>query len=135
MDEIFGLTQEEVADDFISGIDRHLELEDARKNARHGFTDVLPSPHTLSDVVREFEYWKWLYWIRDATGRESENQHSEGLSLEVYHREDWLDTQLAIISPIHQQEAIDVLKWLLKSDRHERGDEVNAILMNLVTKG
>ena len=27
-----------------------------------------------------------------------------------------------------------MLKWLLKSDRHEGRDEVDAILMNLVTK-
>ncbi|HCF8172947.1 TPA: helix-turn-helix domain-containing protein [Klebsiella pneumoniae] len=135
VDENFGLTREEVADGSISGIERYLELEDARKDAHHGFTDVLPSPHTLSDVVREFDYWTWLYWIRDAAGRELGHQYSEGLSQEVYDREDWLDTQLATISPIHQQEAIDVLKWLLKSDRHEGRDEVDAILMNLVTKG
>lgn len=132
--EDFGLTQEEVADGYILGIERHLELEDARKNAHHGFTDVLPSPYTLSDVVREFEYWKWLYWVRDAAGRELGYQDSEVLSQEVYDREDWLDTQLAIISPIHQQEAIDVLKWLLRSDRHEGRDEMDAILMNLIGK-
>ncbi|WP_032743371.1 hypothetical protein AAFA31_20650 [Klebsiella michiganensis] len=72
--------------------------------------------------------------IRDAAGRELGHQYSEGLSQEVYDREDWLDTQLATISPIHQQEAIDVLKWLLKSDRHEGRDEMDAILMNLIGK-
>ncbi|MFY4828529.1 hypothetical protein ACON67_27620, partial [Klebsiella pneumoniae] len=62
------------------------------------------------------------------------NQRGAGQSQEVYDREDWLDTQLATISPIHQQEAIDVLKWLLKSDRHEGRDEMDAILMNLIGK-
>lgn len=80
VDEDFGLTREEVADGSISGIERYLELEDARKNAHRGFTDVLPSPHTLSDVVREFEYWKWLYWMRDAAAGELGFQHTEGLS-------------------------------------------------------
>ena len=130
----YGIVREEVGDGCIFGIDRYLELEDMRKNAHHGFTDVLPSPHTLSDVVREFEYWKWLYWVRVAAGRELGHQHSEGLNQEVYDREDWLDTQLATIRPIHQQEAIDILKWLLKSDRHEGRDEIDVILMNLIDK-
>ncbi|MDK6509602.1 helix-turn-helix domain-containing protein [Klebsiella oxytoca] len=132
VDENFGLTEEEVGSGHIYGIDRYMELEDARKNAHHGFTDVLPSPHTLSDVVREFEYWKWLYWMRDAAAGELGLQHTEGLSQEVYDREDWLDTQLATISPIYQQEAVNVLKWLLKSDRHEGRDCMDAILMNLM---
>ena len=36
VDENFGLTREEVADGSISGIERYLELEDARKDAHHG---------------------------------------------------------------------------------------------------
>lgn len=39
---------------------------------------------------------------------------------------------LATLRPRHQREAVDVLKWLLQSERHEGRDEMDTILLNLV---
>ena len=66
----FGMTKEESAEGATYGIDRHLEVESARMVAQDGFSDVLPDPHTLSDVVREFEYWNWLYEMRHTASKE-----------------------------------------------------------------
>lgn len=128
----FGMTEEESAEGAIYGIDRHLEVEDARKAAHDGFCDVLPDPHTLSDVVREFEYWNWLYEMRHTASKELGWQYGAEHRQEVYDREDWLDGKLSIIRPRHQREAVDVLKWLLQSERHDGRDELDGILLNLV---
>lgn len=64
------MTEEEASSGSISGADRYFEVEDARKAAHDGFCDVLPDPHTLSDVVREFEYWNWLYHMRHTASKE-----------------------------------------------------------------
>ncbi|MCX9042517.1 helix-turn-helix domain-containing protein [Citrobacter portucalensis] len=128
--DCYGMTEEESVEGY--GIERHLEVEDARMAAQDGFSDVLPDPHTLSDVVREFEYWDWLYRMRHTASKELGWQYGADQRQEVSDREDWLDGRLATIRPRHQREAVDVLKWLLKSERHEGRDEMDTILLNLV---
>jgi len=128
----FGMTPEEKEEGSISGADRYFAVEDARKAAHDGFCDVLPDPHTLSDVVREFEYWNWLYEMRHTASKELGWQYGAEHRQEVYDREDWLDGKLSTIRPRHQREAVDVLKWLLQSERHDGRDELDGILLNLV---
>lgn len=127
----FGMTEEESAEGY--GIERHREIEDARTVAQDGFSDVLPDPNTLSDVVREFEYWDWLYKMRHTASKELGWQYGADQRQEVSDREDWLDGKLATLRPRHQREAVDVLKWLLKSERHDCMDELDEILINLVS--
>lgn len=131
----FGMTEEEASSSSISGADRYFEVEDARKAAHDGFCDVLPDPHTLSDVVREFEYWNWLYHMRHTASKELGWVYGAEHRQEVYDREDWLDGRLATLRPLHQREAVDVLKWLLQSERHDGRDELDEILINLVGGG
>ncbi|HHJ4233276.1 helix-turn-helix domain-containing protein [Citrobacter freundii] len=128
----FGMTEDEAASGTIYGHERYFEVEDARSEAHNGFCDVLPDPHTLSDVVREFEYWNWLYHMRNTASKELGDRYGVEHRQEVYDREDWLDKKLATVRPRHQREAVDVLKWLLKSERHDGRDELDAILLNLV---
>ncbi|MCE9996467.1 helix-turn-helix domain-containing protein [Enterobacter hormaechei] len=128
----FGMTAEESAEGATYGIERHLEVESARMVAQDGFSDVLPNPHTLSDVVREFEYWDWLYRMRNTASKELGWQYGADQRQEISDREDWLDGKLATLRPRHQREAVDVLKWLLQSERHEGRDEMDTILLNLV---
>lgn len=129
----FGMTEEESAEGATYGIDRHLEVESARMVAQDGFSDVLPDPHTLSDVVREFEYWNWLYEMRHTASKELGWQYGADQRQEISDREDWLDGKLAALRPRHQREAVDVLKWLLQSERHDVRDELDEILINLVS--
>lgn len=128
----FGMTEKESAEGATYGIERHLEVESARMVAQDGFSDVLPNPHTLSDVVREFEYWDWLYRMRNTASKELGWQYGADQRQEISDREDWLDGKLATLRPRHQREAVDVLKWLLQSERHEGRDEMDTILLNLV---
>ncbi|MDU1025773.1 MAG: helix-turn-helix domain-containing protein, partial [Leclercia adecarboxylata] len=82
--------------------------------------------------VREFEYWNWLYEMRHTASKELGWQYGAEHSQEVNDREDWLDGKLITIRPRHQLEAVDVLKWLLASERHEAREELDDILLNLV---
>ncbi|WP_346429445.1 helix-turn-helix domain-containing protein [Superficieibacter sp. HKU1] len=91
----FGMTEEEASSGSISGADRYFEVEDVRMVAQDGFSDVLPDPHTLSDVVREFEYWDWLYRMRNTASKELGWTYGAEHRQEVYDREDWLDGKLA----------------------------------------
>ncbi len=129
----FGMTEDEASSGSISGADRYFEVKDTRSEAHNGFCDVLPDPHTLSDVVREFEYWNWLYHMRHTASIELGDQYGVEHRQEVYDREDWLNGKLSIIRPRHQREAVEVLKWLLQSERHEGRDEMNEILINFVS--
>lgn len=65
----WGWTPEELEAGHI-GCGRMFEIEDQRRVMVDGYRDVLPEPHTLSDVVREFIYWDWLYSSRNAAGKE-----------------------------------------------------------------
>ncbi|MDU1089447.1 MAG: helix-turn-helix domain-containing protein [Leclercia adecarboxylata] len=127
----YGMTPEEVDSGKLCGF-RGVEVDDARSEAHNGFCDVLPDPHTLSDVVREFEYWNWLYEMRHTASKELGWQYGAEHRQEVNDREDWLDGKLITIRPRHQLEAVDVLKWLLASERHEAREELDDILLNLV---
>lgn len=131
VDEDYGMTAEEAESGEMRGL-RCLEVEDARSEAHSGFCDVLPEPHTLSDVVREFEYWNWLYEMRHTASKELGWEDGADQRQEVSDREDWLDKKLITIRPRHQREAVDVLKWLLASERHEGREELDDILLNLV---
>ncbi|MEG1112787.1 MAG: helix-turn-helix domain-containing protein [Hafnia sp.] len=131
VDEDYGMTAEEAESGEMRGL-RCLEVEDARSEAHSGFCDVLPDPHTLSDVVREFEYWNWLYEMRHTASKELGWQYGAEHRQEVCDREDWLDKKLITIRPRHQREAVDVLKWLQVSGRHEDREELDDILLNLV---
>lgn len=134
VDERYGMTPEEVESGELKGL-RCVDVADARSVAHRGFCDVLPEPHTLSDVVREFEYWNWLYAMRSAASKEL-GDGSYDLGLCVSDREDWLDGKLATISPLHQQEALAVLKWFLTSDRHQDcGGDNDAVYLNLLGGG
>ncbi|WP_225181110.1 helix-turn-helix domain-containing protein [Pectobacterium aroidearum] len=134
VDVNYGMTPNEIESGELKGL-RCLDVADARSVAHQGFCDVLPEPHTLSDVVREFEYWSWLYTMRNAASKELGDMSYEH-NPRVCDREDWLDGKLAAISPIHQQEALAVLKWFLKSDRHQDCDGDNdAVYLNLLGGG
>ncbi|HAT2608033.1 TPA: helix-turn-helix domain-containing protein [Kluyvera intermedia] len=129
VESTYGMTTQEIKEG-VSG-DRYFDLEDARVKTRDGFSDVLPSPHTLSDVVRELEYWHWLYTVRLSASGElgiSFTEHSE----EVHDREEWLNEKLRTIRPLDQREALSVLKWLLQCERHESREEIDDILINLI---
>ncbi|KHN91532.1 helix-turn-helix domain containing protein [Pectobacterium actinidiae] len=134
VDKHYGMTPDEVTSGELKGL-RCVDVADARSVAHRGFCDVLPEPHTLSDVVREFEYWRWLYAMRNAASKELGDTSYEHNPC-VCDREDWLSGNLATISPIHQQEALAVLKWFLKCDRHQdRGGDNDAVYLNLLGGG
>ncbi|MNC33243.1 hypothetical protein D3C75_816280 [compost metagenome] len=86
-------------------------------------------------MVREFEYWNWLYKMRQTASKELGWEDGADQRQEVSDREDWLDKKLITIRPRHQREAVDVLKWLLTSERHEARDGLDDILLNLVGNG
>lgn len=106
------------------------QRETERQRKVEGFKDVLPEPHTLSDVVREWQYWDWLYGMRQAAYKELYNDTLIDSEPYIYDREDYLSGRLAQIRPLHQREAVDVLKWLLVQERFD--DDNEAILFNLI---
>ncbi|MDC9591991.1 helix-turn-helix domain-containing protein, partial [Xenorhabdus sp. XENO-10] len=73
----------------------------------------LPEPHTLSDVVREFLYWDWLYQMRNVAAKELDPNGFGDERYYIYDREDYLEEKLVTLQPISRQEAIDVCKWVL----------------------
>ncbi|CDG20566.1 Fels-1 prophage protein [Xenorhabdus poinarii G6] len=132
-DPCFGWTEEEKQRGAISG-SRVFEVDDLRRERGCGFTDVLPEPHTLSDVVRELQYWDWLYHVRDSAAKElgwkyGYPQHDDA----VYDRENYLEKQLTLIQAVNRQEAIDVCKWILDEERFDdRSELTDRIILNLV---
>lgn len=129
----WGWTTEELEAGHIGG-SRIFEIEDQRREYVDGYRDVLPQPHTLSDVVREFVYWDWLYSVRNTAGKElgyeygySEHHNS------VYDREHYLEKLLTTIKPGTRIEAIEVCRWVLGNERlNDLGEVTNAIILNLV---
>lgn len=129
----WGWTTEELEEGHIGG-SRIFEIEDQRREYVDGYRDVLPQPHTLSDVVREFIYWDWLYSVRDTAGKElgyeygySEHHNS------VYDREHYLEKLLTTIKPVTRTEATEVCRWVLENERlNDLVDVTNAIILNLV---
>ncbi|WP_410741784.1 helix-turn-helix domain-containing protein [Citrobacter freundii] len=129
----WGWTPEELEAGHIGG-GRMFEIDDQRRDYVDGYRDVLPEPHTLSDVVREFVYWDWLYSVRNAAGKElgyefgySEHHNS------VYDREHYLEKLMTTIKPVTRTEAMDVCRWVLENERlNDLGEVTNAIIINLV---
>lgn len=110
------------------------EIDDKRREFVAGYRDVLPEPHTLSDVAREFLYWEWLYSVRNTAGKElghdfGYSEHHES----VYDREWYLDKLLATIKPVTRAEAIDVCQWFMSSGKGEyMENDGAAVILNLV---
>lgn len=106
------------------------QREAERQCKAEGFRDALPEPHTLSDVVREWQYWDWLYGMRKAAYKELYGDTLIDSEPYIYDREDYLSGRLSQIRPLHQREAVDVLKWILVQERFD--DDNEAILFNLI---
>ncbi|EBZ2753800.1 helix-turn-helix domain-containing protein [Salmonella enterica subsp. enterica] len=129
----WGWTPEELEAGHIGG-GRMFEIDEQRRVMVDGYRDVLPEPHTLSDVVREFIYWDWLYQVRHTAGRElghgygySEHHKSE------YDRERYLEKLLTTIKPLSRAEAVEVCRWFLASGKDEyMEDKGAAVILNLV---
>ncbi|HFW1650799.1 TPA: helix-turn-helix domain-containing protein [Salmonella enterica subsp. enterica serovar Thompson] len=129
----WGWTPEELEAGHIGG-DRMFEIDEQRRVMVDGYRDVLPEPHTLSDVVREFIYWDWLYQVRHTAGREL--GHGYGYSehhKSVCDRERYLEKLLATIKPLSRAEAVEVCRWFLASGKDEyMEDKGAAVILNLV---
>ncbi|EID9932655.1 helix-turn-helix domain-containing protein [Salmonella enterica] len=129
----WGWTPEELEAGHIGG-GRMFEIDDQRRAFVDGYRDVLPEPQTLSDVVREFVYWDWLYQARHTAGRElgyeygySEHHNS------VYDREFYLEKLLATIKPVTRAEAVEVCRWFLASEKGQYMENHGAaVIINLV---
>ncbi|WP_312293339.1 helix-turn-helix domain-containing protein [Atlantibacter hermannii] len=129
----WGWTAAELESGHIGG-GRMTEIDDQRRAFVDGYRDALPEPNTLSDVVREFVYWDWLYSVRNTAGKElgyeygySEHHNS------VYDREHYLEKLLTTIMPVTRMEATEVCRWVLANERlNDLGEVTNAIILNLV---
>mgnify|MGYP005849528917 CR=1 FL=1 len=110
------------------------EIDDQRRAFVDGYRDVLPEPHTLSDVVRELIYWDWLYRVRNTAGNELEHEYGYSEHHEsVYDRERYLEKLLATIKPVTRVEAVEVCRWFLDSGKGEfMEDHGAAVILNLV---
>ncbi|MDQ7880472.1 helix-turn-helix domain-containing protein [Atlantibacter hermannii] len=132
-DHLWGWTAAEKKSSGING-SRMTEIDDQRRAFIDGYRDALPEPHTLSDVVREFVYWDWLYQVRNTAGKEigyefgySEHHRS------VYDREFYLEKLLSTIPPVTRAEAVEVCRWFLESGKAEyMEDDGAAVILNLV---
>ncbi|EAZ0191682.1 helix-turn-helix domain-containing protein [Salmonella enterica subsp. enterica] len=126
-------TPEELEAGHIGG-DRMFEIDEQRRVMVDGYRDVLPEPHTLSDVVREFIYWDWLYLVRHTAGKEL--GHGYGYSehhKSVCDRERYLEKLLATIKPVTRAEAEEVCRWFLASEKGQYMENHGAAVMfNLV---
>ncbi|EAQ6245546.1 helix-turn-helix domain-containing protein [Salmonella enterica] len=129
----WGWTPEELEAGHIGG-GRMFEIDEQRRVMVDGYRDVLPEPHTLSDVVREFIYWDWLYQVRHTAGREL--GHGYGYSehhKSVCDRERYLEKLLTTIKPLSRAEAVEVCRWFLASGKDEyMEDKGAAVILNLV---
>lgn len=129
----WGWTTEEIEGGHIGG-GRMREIDDQRRAFVDGYRDVLPEPRTLSDVVREFVYWDWLYSARNTAGKElgyefGYSEHHKS----VYDRERYLEELLTTIRPATRAEAIEVCRWYLESGKGEYlKDDGADVILNLV---
>lgn len=129
----WGWTPEELEAGHIGG-GRMFEIDEQRRVMVDGYRDVLPEPHTLSDVVREFIYWDWLYQVRHTAGRELGHEYGYSEHHEsVCDRERYLEKLLATIKPLSRAEAVEVCRWFLASGKDEyMEDKGAAVILNLV---
>ncbi|GAB0645685.1 helix-turn-helix domain-containing protein [Leclercia adecarboxylata] len=129
----WGWTSEELESGHIGG-GRMTELDDQRRIYVDGYRDVLPEPNTLSDVVREFIYWDWLYEVRNTAGKElgyeyGYSEHHQS----VYDRERYLEKLLETIKPVTRAEAVEVCRWFMESGKGEyMENDGEAVILNLV---
>lgn len=83
-------------------------------------------PQTLSDCLHELRFWSDLYRLRSAVCFEGSDPVAEGTA------RDWfVFGMLAEIRPRTKEEAIEVLRFMVESERMGMR-ETDAILMNLV---
>ncbi len=128
----WGWSEEEHEQGWMGG-GRSVELGKLRREKSKGFADQLPQPHTLSDVVREYEYWCWLYSLRNRAVKELGYEYGDYDRNYIYDRESYLEKLLTTIRPVTRQEAVDVCQWVLGNDRFEMGGgDVDKIMLNLV---
>ncbi|EGI39648.1 Fels-1 prophage-like protein [Escherichia coli TA280] len=132
-DHLWGWTAAEKKAGSIDGI-RMNEIDDQRRAYVDGYRDVLPEPHTLSDVVREFVYWDWLYSVRHTATKEQGDEFGYSEHHEsVYDRERYLEKLLVTIKPVTRTEAVEVCRWFLASGKGEyMEDDGAAVILNLV---
>lgn len=83
-------------------------------------------PHTLADCLHELDYWRRLYWLRNAVDRDASDSAPE-----AYARECFVFGLLALIRPRDKAEALAVLRYLLDQQRKD-DSETDAILANLI---
>ena len=128
----WGWNEQEIADECVKGA-RCAEIDEQRKAISKGFARHLPEPGTLSDVVREFQYWDWLYGMRNRAEKELGYQYADGGRCHINDREEYLEPLLSTLKPVSRQEAIEVCKWILDGERFmDRGELTDAIILNLV---
>lgn len=131
-DYCWGWTDEELKAGSIGG-NRMFEIQDQRRALVAGYRDVLPEPQTLSDVVREFSYWDWLYQQRYTASRELGDKFGIEHHPSIYDREDYLEKLMTSIRPVTRQEAKEVCLWVLQNERlNDLGETTDAIILNLV---
>ncbi len=129
----WGWTSKELESGHIGG-GRMREIDDQRRVYVDGYRDVLPEPNTLSDVVREFIYWDWLYEVRNTAGKElgyeyGYSEHHQS----VYDRERYLEKLLETIKPATRAEAVEVCRWFMASGKGEyMENDGEALILNLV---
>ena len=112
-DHLWGWTAAEKKAGSIGG-SRMNEIDEQRRAFVDGYRDVLPEPYTLSDVVREFVYWDWLYSVRHTATKEQGDEFGYSEHHEsVYDRERYLEKLLATIKPVTRAEAVEVCRWFL----------------------
>jgi hypothetical protein len=93
------------------------EIDEQRRAFVDGYRDVLPEPHTLSDVVREL-FTGTGSTARNTAGNELEHEYGYSDHHESVHdRERYLEKLLATIKPVTRAEAIEVCRWFLESEK------------------
>lgn len=112
---------------------RSNEIDDQRRAYVDGYRDVLPEPHTLTDVVHEFIYWDWLYGVRQTAGKELGYEFGPEHHQAVYDRERYLEGLLTTTKPVTRAEAAEVCRWFLDSGKGEYlKDDGADVILNLV---
>lgn len=131
-DYYWGWTAAEKKAQIIDG-SRSNEIDDQRREWVAGYRDVLPEPHTLSDVVREFIYWDWLYGVRQTASKELGHEFGPDHYESVTDRERYLEELLTTIRPVTRAEAVEVCRWFLDSGKGEYlKDDGADVILNLV---
>lgn len=121
IEEVYGVYQEIYCDYMANG------------PGEFAFTDVLPEPYTLTDVVREIQYWDWLSSMRGGAHKELYHDEYAHEDTHLWDREQYLDHLLETIRPITRAEALDVLKWYLDYPRYQdMNADSDGVYLNLI---